>query len=83
MAIPSILRVRKRTPADKVSEKTERTSASTSKGGVLSPSPDTLTQTQTQPFTKPELKRATRVRKGFALSASISYVLSFVFLVLV
>ncbi|KAK5658569.1 hypothetical protein OQA88_1962 [Cercophora sp. LCS_1] len=83
MALPSILRVRRRTPGEKIPEETERASASTSKDGGTSSAPGTIASSQNQTFSKTELKRGTRVRKGFAISASVSYLLSFVFLVLV
>lgn len=68
MALPSILRPRKRT-----TEKHDPSSRPTS----------TEHSAQSPDVTDGTLKRATRLRKGFALSAAAAYFLSWIFLVLV
>ena len=90
MALPSILRVRRRTPA----EKGERTSPSPAPGPKEQPAEDAGTETPpaaaegsttatTTITDKAALKRATRMRKFFAISASTAYLISLIFLILV
>lgn len=67
MAIPSILRPRKRN----ITEKHDPSSP-------LSPVSEQGTD-----IDPAVIKRATRLRRGFALSAAIAYILSWIFLVLV
>lgn len=87
MALPSILRIRRRTPAEKAVERTPTPSSRPpSKAQPSSASPtdaDTLTDLPSPTLSKNDLKRATRVRRNFAISASVAYLLSFIFLVLV
>ncbi|GAB1313927.1 SUR7/PalI family-domain-containing protein [Madurella fahalii] len=68
MAIPSILRPRKRNTTEKYDPSSPVSPVSKEHGAEVN---------------SVVIKRATRLRKGFALSASIAYVLSWIFLVLV
>ncbi|KAK0638754.1 SUR7/PalI family-domain-containing protein [Cercophora newfieldiana] len=90
MPLPSILRVRRRTPTEGVAEKGGRTpttpSSPTKEEQLTSPRDSDATVVANEPSTnstKTDIKRGTKVRKGFAISASISYFLSFVFLILI
>lgn len=93
MGLPSILRSRRRTPTEAAEENTGGISTTPS----ASPTPTKYEQ-QTSPrdsdatavasappanLAKTDLRKATKVRKGFAISASVSYLLAFVFLILV
>ncbi|KAK3684905.1 SUR7/PalI family-domain-containing protein [Podospora appendiculata] len=87
MGLPSILRIRKRNtpsstdssaPSSRASkEKEERPAA-----GSLPPSSTTY-NAQNANISQAAIKRATRLRRGFAISASCSYLISFVFLILI
>ncbi|KAK3325658.1 SUR7/PalI family-domain-containing protein [Apodospora peruviana] len=94
MTLPSILRVRRRnhqtSEAAATSEIPASGKPSTSAPGSPSPpaskeghqdSPDPDQSTTT--INKAHIKRATKVRRAFAISASVSYALSVVFLILV
>ncbi|KAL2017625.1 hypothetical protein VTK56DRAFT_1893 [Thermocarpiscus australiensis] len=73
MALPSVLRSRLRNTA---AEKNDLSSPST-------PTSRENPDPQGSEVTEAGIKRATRLRKGFALSASFSYLLAWIFLVLV
>jgi hypothetical protein len=90
MGLPSILRVRRRTPAESAAEKTGRTSTTPSSPAkdeqLISPRDSDATVVAGAPsenLTKTGIKKGTKVRKGFAISASVSYFLSFIFLILI
>ncbi|KAK3360178.1 SUR7/PalI family-domain-containing protein [Lasiosphaeria hispida] len=82
MGLPSILRVRRRTPAAEAGVLPQS-------GSPSSPPPykehdqQQSPAIQTPAFTEASIKRATKLRKGFAISASVSYLVSLVFLILV
>ncbi|KAK0728552.1 SUR7/PalI family-domain-containing protein [Lasiosphaeria miniovina] len=83
MALPSILRIRRRNQTEKASSPAASAPPpprpSTSKEEELqSPAPPLNPH-----VTKDDIRRATKLRRGFAISASVSYVLSFIFLMLV
>ncbi|KAL1837569.1 hypothetical protein VTJ49DRAFT_3650 [Mycothermus thermophilus] len=83
MGLPTALRSRMK----HVSEKGE-TSSTSAPSTLIPPSPaDSKDPSETpsdgSQLTKEAIKQATRLRKGFALSASFAYLLSLVFLILV
>ncbi|KAK0635592.1 SUR7/PalI family-domain-containing protein [Bombardia bombarda] len=89
MALPSILHARRRKPNNDNNGNNEK-SSSTTPSSVLSKSKEQLpppadgqTQKQNTALSSADIKKATKLRRGFAFSASISYLISFVFLILV
>jgi hypothetical protein len=69
MGLPAVLRSRLR--------------PSTEKSGTSSPSSPTSKEHLGSDLTNASIKQATRMRRGFALSASFAYLVSWIFLVLV
>jgi len=82
MGLPSILGVRKRSSVEKSATPEN---ADTPTKGSAAPSTDGTLISADEPstLTPHNVKRATRVRKGFAISASVSSFLSLIFLILV
>ncbi|KAK3370239.1 SUR7/PalI family-domain-containing protein [Podospora didyma] len=75
MGLPSILRVRKRNSTEKEGSQSARSTPPPTKEALpLVSGPNATTY---------DIKRATRLRKAFAISASVSYLLVFIFLLLI
>lgn len=83
MGFPSALPSRLR---PHVSEKTDSPSTTTPSSPVVDPTTTdhySEAATETSQLSNEVLKKATRLRKGFALSAAFAYLVSLVFLILV
>jgi len=95
MPLPSILKMRRRSPAEIAEEKRGEASTTSTPSTpannerpTISPRDSDSKVVDTAPtpngsFTATDIKRATRVRKGFAISASVAYLIAWVFLVLI
>ncbi|KAK3327742.1 SUR7/PalI family-domain-containing protein [Cercophora scortea] len=89
MALPSILRIRRRNtpsptdssaPSSRASKEKEKEDRPAAAAGSQPPS---TYNGQNANISQAAIKRATRLRRGFAISASCSYLISFVFLILI